>query len=198
MPRLRIPRSRSPIPKPNPMPNRRNESGSVQIRELPSRPTAKPAAAPFVDVATELDDDRKPSIHTGGNVFIKGATILTVTKGTIAKGSILVKDGKIKAVGTGLTAPAGREGHRRRRAGGDARNHRHPLAHRRPGGRQRGDACRSCPRCGSRTWSPATRSRSTAPWPAERRRPACSTARPTRSAARMPWSSCATASRAAT
>ena len=40
-------------------------------------------------------------------MFIKGATILTVTKGTIAKGSILVKDGKIKAVGTGLTAPEG-------------------------------------------------------------------------------------------
>ena len=58
-------------------------------------------------MATELDEDRKPSIHTGGNVLIKGATILTVTKGTIAKGSILVEDGKIKAVGTGLTAPEG-------------------------------------------------------------------------------------------
>ena len=56
---------------------------------------------------TELDEDRKPSIHTGGDVLIKDATILTVTKGTIAKGSILVEDGKIKAVGTGLTAPAG-------------------------------------------------------------------------------------------
>ncbi len=30
-----------------------------------------------------------------------------MTKGTIAKGSILVEDGKIKAVGAGLTAPAG-------------------------------------------------------------------------------------------
>ena len=68
---------------------------------------AKPAPAPFVDVATELDEDRKPSIHTGGDVLIKDATILTVTKGTIAKGSILVEDGKIKAVGTGLTAPEG-------------------------------------------------------------------------------------------
>ncbi len=96
----RIPKSR--MPSPNPKPTRRNRN-----RRLPKQKAAKPAAAPFVDVATELDDDRKPSIHTGGNVFIKGATILTVTKGTIAKGSILIKDGKIKAVGTGLTAPAG-------------------------------------------------------------------------------------------
>ena len=68
---------------------------------------AKPPAAPLVDVATEFDDDRKPALHTGGDVLIKGATILTVTKGTIAKGSILVEHGKIKAIGTGLTAPEG-------------------------------------------------------------------------------------------
>jgi imidazolonepropionase-like amidohydrolase len=65
------------------------------------------AVAPFVDTPTELDADRKPSIHTGGSVFIKGATILTVTKGTITQGSILIKDGKIQALGTGLTAPPG-------------------------------------------------------------------------------------------
>ena len=67
----------------------------------------KPPATAFVDVATELDEDRKPTIHTGGNVLIKDATILTVTKGTISKGSILVEKGKIKAVGKDLTAPAG-------------------------------------------------------------------------------------------
>ncbi len=65
------------------------------------------AAAPFVDVPSELEADRKPSIHTGGDVLIKDATILTVTKGTIAKGSILVDDGKIKAVGTDVKAPPG-------------------------------------------------------------------------------------------
>jgi imidazolonepropionase-like amidohydrolase len=67
----------------------------------------KPPAPPFHDVATELDEDRKPVLHTGGDVLIKDATILTVTKGTIAKGSILVKGGKIKAVGSSLTAPEG-------------------------------------------------------------------------------------------
>ena len=68
---------------------------------------AKAAAAPFVDVAIELDQDRKPALHTGGDVLIKDATILTVTRGTIAKGSILIEKGKIKAVGAGVTAPAG-------------------------------------------------------------------------------------------
>ena len=91
--------------------------GGVQKKALtkaePPKPEAekkaapKPEAAPFVDVATELDEDRKPTIHTGGNVLIKDATILTVTKGTIPKGSILVEKGKIKAVGKDLSAPAG-------------------------------------------------------------------------------------------
>ena len=62
---------------------------------------------PFVDLATEFDADRKPTIQTGGNVLIKDATILTVTKGTIPKGSILIKDGKIAAVGTDFTIPEG-------------------------------------------------------------------------------------------
>jgi imidazolonepropionase-like amidohydrolase len=74
----------------------------------PAKPdTAKPAIPPVVDVATELDKDRKPALHTGGSVLIQGATILTVTRGTIAKGSILVEQGKIKAVGAGVAAPEG-------------------------------------------------------------------------------------------
>ncbi len=65
------------------------------------------AAEPFIDVATEFDEDREPTIKTGGDVFIKDLTILTVTKGTIPKGSILVKDGKIEAIGEDLEAPEG-------------------------------------------------------------------------------------------
>ena len=68
---------------------------------------SKPAATPFIDVATEFDEDRKPALHTGGDVLIKGATILTVARGTIAKGSILIQRGKIKAVGAGIAAPEG-------------------------------------------------------------------------------------------
>jgi imidazolonepropionase-like amidohydrolase len=64
----------------------------------------KPAAS-FVDVASELDEDRKPSFQTGGNVVIQGATILTVTRGTIERGSILVRGGKINYVGPRVPAP---------------------------------------------------------------------------------------------
>ncbi len=38
-------------------------------------------------------------------VVIRNATILTVTKGTIEKGSILIRDGRIAAVGTSVQAP---------------------------------------------------------------------------------------------
>ncbi|MDB5348866.1 MAG: amidohydrolase, imidazolonepropionase [Planctomycetota bacterium] len=63
---------------------------------------------PFVDVASEFDPDRFPKIKTGGNVLIKDATILTGAKGgTIAKGSILVRDGKIVQIGPDLVAPQG-------------------------------------------------------------------------------------------
>jgi imidazolonepropionase-like amidohydrolase len=39
--------------------------------------------------------------------LIKSGTILTVTKGTIENGDILIRDGKIAEVGKGLTAPEG-------------------------------------------------------------------------------------------
>ena len=40
-------------------------------------------------------------------ILIQNATVLTVTKGTIKNGSVLVRDGKIVAVGTNIAAPAG-------------------------------------------------------------------------------------------
>ncbi len=74
----------------------------------PTPPSSPDDQGPkFVDVASELDESRKPKIHTGGSVLIKDATILTVTKGTIAKGSILVQNGKIAAVGAEVPAPQG-------------------------------------------------------------------------------------------
>ncbi len=43
-------------------------------------------------------------------VAIKGGTVLTVTKGTIANGTVILRDGKIAAVGGADTAvPAGAE-----------------------------------------------------------------------------------------
>jgi imidazolonepropionase-like amidohydrolase len=77
------------------------------VDALKSPRTSMPPPAPFVDIPVELDEDRKPALHTGGNVLIEGATILTVTRGTIARGSILVQDGTIKAVGASITKPDG-------------------------------------------------------------------------------------------
>ena len=42
-----------------------------------------------------------------GTVFIQNATVLTVTHGNIEHGSILIRDGKIAAVGADLKAPEG-------------------------------------------------------------------------------------------
>ena len=54
----------------------------------------------------ETEADRRPSFQTGGNLLIRGATILTVTNGTLENAAILIKDGKIKAIGHNLQAPA--------------------------------------------------------------------------------------------
>ncbi len=60
---------------------------------------------PFSDVATELDEDRMPTLKTGGDVLIKNATILPVTSESIAKGSVLILDGKFAEIGTDIEAP---------------------------------------------------------------------------------------------
>jgi imidazolonepropionase-like amidohydrolase len=39
--------------------------------------------------------------------LIRNATVLTVTKGTVKNGSVLIEDGKVAAVGTNVSAPAG-------------------------------------------------------------------------------------------
>ncbi|MBI3949300.1 MAG: amidohydrolase family protein [Acidobacteria bacterium] len=43
---------------------------------------------------------------SGGAILIQNATIMTVTRGTIQNGSVLIRDGKIAAVGERLKAPA--------------------------------------------------------------------------------------------
>ncbi|HEV3122174.1 MAG TPA: amidohydrolase family protein, partial [Isosphaeraceae bacterium] len=82
-------------------------AASPEAKPQDQKPASKDA---FVDIASELDEDRKPaaSFHTGGNVLIKDATILTVSpKGTIPKGSILIRGGKIVEVGPSIEAPQG-------------------------------------------------------------------------------------------
>ncbi|WP_435015814.1 amidohydrolase family protein [Tundrisphaera sp. TA3] len=67
----------------------------------------QPGRLPFADIAAEFDADRRPAIKTGGTALIKDATILTVTRGTIPRGSILIRDGKIAEVGPNVVAPEG-------------------------------------------------------------------------------------------
>lgn len=77
----------------------------------------KPAGAEAAD-ATEQPDrgptfeseiraDRLPKLRTGGNVLLTGATILPITSPTIENGSILIRDGKITAIGKNISAPEG-------------------------------------------------------------------------------------------
>src|SRR5690349_18738231 len=63
--------------------------------------------APDKPAYVELEADRKPQIVTKGDCFIKNGTLLTVTNGVIQNGSILVKGGKIVAIGKDLAAPDG-------------------------------------------------------------------------------------------
>ncbi len=70
--------------------------------------TAKTAEKPFVDTLTELESDRAASLKTGGNVFIRNATVITLGKpGTLPKASILVRQGKILEIGIDLKKPDG-------------------------------------------------------------------------------------------
>ena len=47
------------------------------------------------------------SVAEAQTVVIRGGTILTVTKGTIENGDILVRGGKIAEIGTNLSVPEG-------------------------------------------------------------------------------------------
>ena len=73
---------------------------------VPPAPAASDPGAPK-NLPSETPSDRKPKLHTGGDVFIRGGRILTVTRGTIERGDILVRGGKIVAIGPNLVAPAG-------------------------------------------------------------------------------------------
>jgi imidazolonepropionase-like amidohydrolase len=58
---------------------------------------------------TPASSSAEAARRTAGVVAIKGATILTVTKGTIPNGTIVLRDGKIAAVGAGVDVPSGAE-----------------------------------------------------------------------------------------
>ena len=54
------------------------------------------------ELAPPLAAQAAPSVAA-----LRNATILTATRGTIANGTVLIRDGKIAAVGTNVSIPAG-------------------------------------------------------------------------------------------
>lgn len=73
-----------------------------------SKPYARIKAEQFVgpptweDANTEIEADRKPAIQTGGNVVIRGATVITVANGTLPNTDLVIRNGKIAAIGPNL------------------------------------------------------------------------------------------------
>lgn len=57
------------------------------------------------EFASEVEDDRKPATQTGGNILIRGGTVITISGDTIEDGSILIRNGRIESVGRGLIPP---------------------------------------------------------------------------------------------
>ncbi len=86
-------------------------------RKGPNRPApvvagdAIRALVPMLDAVeratTETEADRKPRLKTGGDVLIRGATVVTVSGPVRPSTDVLVRGGKITQLGEGLTAPDG-------------------------------------------------------------------------------------------
>jgi len=59
------------------------------------------------ELPSESETSRKPSFQTNGSVLIRGGRILTVTKGVLEKGDILIEKGKIVQIAPSIKAKAG-------------------------------------------------------------------------------------------
>src|SRR5215204_3523313 len=91
-----------------------SERQGWHFEEVPvSRPSPAPwtfvlavafAVLPFSVPRTRGQAPARPSV-----IALKGATIVTVTRGTIPNGTIVLRDGKIAAVGGSVDVPAGAE-----------------------------------------------------------------------------------------
>jgi len=75
---------------------------TAATRQTSSEPADTPSATSAPLPAPAVPEPRIPP--TAREVLIRNATIMTVTRGTIRGGSILIRDGKIAAIGQLLTA----------------------------------------------------------------------------------------------
>ncbi|MCR9230282.1 amidohydrolase family protein [Gimesia chilikensis] len=80
----------------------------VLIAEKPKHTSSEGADISRHQFQTELESDRI-SRHplTDGNLLLKNGTVITVTGKTFSKASVLVKNGKVAAIGTDLKVPGG-------------------------------------------------------------------------------------------
>jgi imidazolonepropionase-like amidohydrolase len=76
-------------------------TAGAAIRSLASLLDAAEAAT------TETEADRAPRLKTGGDVLIRGATVLTLAGKTLPKADILVRGGKVREIGPDLSAGSG-------------------------------------------------------------------------------------------
>jgi imidazolonepropionase-like amidohydrolase len=90
-------------------PEKKPDDKKSEDKKPDEKPDRKPGPKPAAkEPATEIDADRTPKLHTGGNVFIRNATVLTVAaQGTVEGCDVLIREGKIAAVGKGLKVPEG-------------------------------------------------------------------------------------------
>lgn len=91
-------------------------------RSADSAPATRPAVRPLThrpsissdillhkpDWALETPEDRRPRLRTGGNVLLRNAArVITLAGDDLLGASVLVRDGRIAAVGRDLAAPDG-------------------------------------------------------------------------------------------
>ncbi len=76
---------------------------------LPVRFLALGALLVLVPLRAARLDGQAGQATPGRVVALRGGTVLTVTRGTIPNGTVVLRDGKIAAVGTNVTVPAGAE-----------------------------------------------------------------------------------------
>lgn len=103
-------------------PGERSKSADRAAASLPATAAASsPASTTTASAPTPLDDilghepawplalpaDRDPGVRTGGSVLLKNALVLTISGDDLPDTDVLVEQGRIKAVGKNLAAPAG-------------------------------------------------------------------------------------------
>jgi imidazolonepropionase-like amidohydrolase len=86
-------------------------AGQRAMMGTPGRQQAGPTAerSASADAQKPIQRPRLPGHPSAPALVIRGGTLLTVTKGTIPNGVVVIRDGKIAAVGADLDVPPGAE-----------------------------------------------------------------------------------------